>query len=384
MMVRRNLLAVCVVSIVALFASRAGAEILIGVAGPVTGAYAWYGEQFQRAAEAAVADLNANGGVLDQSVRAVLVDDYCDPEQAVAAANKLVADGVVFVVGHWCAHASIPASRVYEKAGILQISPSSASAKLTDEGGPNVFRVCGRDGRQGVMVGDYLAKHWAGREIAIVDDGTTRGAGVANALRRRLHERGEPVAVDEAYTPGELEYYALISKMRAAGVDVVFVGGYHREAGLILRHAHDRGYDLRLVANSAMGSEDFPLIAGPALEGTVMVAQADMCENPRAAARTGLRAAGAHAQRLRHRSGLGAGGSGGWLARPRRSAPGHAHPPVRHRARPNRLRRQGRRHRHRALGMVRPEGRQLRAARATELIDRGMATRSAGLQPSSA
>jgi branched-chain amino acid transport system substrate-binding protein len=146
-----------------------------------------------------------------------------------------------------------------------------------------VFRVCGRDDRQGAMVGDYLAEHWADKEIAILDDGTTWGAGVANGVRRRLQERGVPVAVDETFTPGEAEYSALVSKMQAAGVDVFFLGGLQRETGLIFRQAHDRGYDLRLVSSSSSQTADFPLIAGPGLEGTVMVANADMRASPQAA-----------------------------------------------------------------------------------------------------
>jgi branched-chain amino acid transport system substrate-binding protein len=163
------------------------------------------------------------------------------------------------------------------------ISPSSASAQLTDDGGPNVFRVYGRDDRQGAMVGDYLAQHWADKEIAILDDGTVWGAGVANAVRRRLHERGVPVDVDEAFTPGELDYAPLVSKMQAAGVDIFFVGGYHAETGLIFRQAHDRGYDVKLIASSAVATEDFPMIAGPGLEGTLMIATADLRQSPRAA-----------------------------------------------------------------------------------------------------
>ena len=147
---------------------------------------AWFGEQFLRAAELAVADLNATGGVLGQSVELIVGDDFCDPDQAVAAAHKLVSDGAVFVVGHFCSHSSIAASKVYEEAEILQIAPGSASAKLTDEGGPNVFRVCGRDDRQGTKVADYLADHWAGKEIAILDDGTTFGAGLANAVQTQV------------------------------------------------------------------------------------------------------------------------------------------------------------------------------------------------------
>ena len=282
-MVRRKLLVVIAVSAAAFWATAAWAEILIATAGPMTGTYAWAGERYQRGTELAVENLNAGGGVLGQNVGLIVGDDFCDADQAVALARKLVSDRVVFVAGHWCSHASIPASKVYEEAGILMISPGSASAKLTDEGGPNVFRVYGRDDRQGAMVADYLADHWAGDKIAILDDGTTWGTGVASGVRRRLHERGVIAAVDEAIIPDEDEYSALVSKIQAAGVEVLFLGGYHREAGLIFRQAHDRGYDLQLIGNSAMTLEDFPMIAGPGLEGTVMAAMTDTRALPEAA-----------------------------------------------------------------------------------------------------
>jgi branched-chain amino acid transport system substrate-binding protein len=282
-MVRRGLLVVGVAAAAALGAKGADADIRIGVASDMTGALAWFGEQYQRAAELAVNELNAQGGVLGQRVELILGDDFCDPDQAIALARNLASDGVVFVAGHLCSHSSVAAAKVYERAKILMISPSSASAKLTDAGGRNVFRVCGRDDRQGAKVADYLADHWAGKEIAILDDGTVWGAGVANGVRRRLDERGVPVAMDGTYTPGESEYSGLVSKMEAAGIDILFPGGYHREAGLILRQARDRGYDLQLVANSAMALEDFPMIAGPGLEGTVMMSQADMRASPHAA-----------------------------------------------------------------------------------------------------
>jgi branched-chain amino acid transport system substrate-binding protein len=132
------------------------------------------------------------------------------------------------------------------------------------------------------MVADYLAEHWAGKAIAILDDGTTWGAGIADGARRRLQERGMTVAVDETITPGEEEYSAVVSKMQAAGVEVLFLGGYHREAGLIFRQARDRGYTLQLVANSAMALEDFPMIAGPELEGTAMSAMTYTGDRPQA------------------------------------------------------------------------------------------------------
>jgi branched-chain amino acid transport system substrate-binding protein len=281
-MIRAGLL-VSVLAAAALWAAGARAEIKIGVAGPMTGAQSWFGEQFERGARMAAEDLNGRGGVLGQQVKLILGDDFCDPDQAIAAANKLVADGVVFVVGHWCSHSSIAASTVYEEARVLMITPGSASAKLTDEGGPNVFRVYGRDDRQGAMVGDYLAEHWADKKIAILDDGTTWGTGVSDGVRRRLLEHGLRVVVDETFARGEAEYPELVAQMRAVGVDVFFVGGLHAETGLIFRQAHDRGYGLRLVAASSMATEDFALIAGPELAGTPMIATADMRQSPRAA-----------------------------------------------------------------------------------------------------
>jgi branched-chain amino acid transport system substrate-binding protein len=282
-MLRAGLFVVSVISIAANYAPEAAAEILIGVAGPMTGAQAWFGEQFERGVRMAAADLNAKGGLLGQEIEVVAGDDFCDPDQAVAAAKKLVGDGVVFVVGHWCSHSSIAASTVYEEARVPMITPGSASAKLTDEGGPNVFRVYGRDDRQGAMVGDYLAEHWADKEIAVLDDGTTWGVGVSNGVRGKLRERGLRVAVDETFTRGEAEYSELVSKMQDAGVDVFFVGGLHAETGLIFRQAHDRGHDLQLIAASSMATEDFAMIAGPELEGTPMIATADMRESPQAA-----------------------------------------------------------------------------------------------------
>jgi branched-chain amino acid transport system substrate-binding protein len=133
-----------------------------------------------------------------------------------------------------------------------------------------------------VQIANYLADKWAGKQIAVVDDGTTWGAGIANAVRHRLRERGVQLTIDETYTPGQPEYSALVSRMQVAGIDVLFVGGLHTEAGLILRRAHDYGYDLRLVGSSAFATGDFPFIVGPAIEGTPMMAATDARQNSQA------------------------------------------------------------------------------------------------------
>lgn len=281
--VRKRTRVLCIV-IAALAAALAPAQadILIASAGPMTGQYEWFGEQYRRGAELAVADLNAKGGVLGQRVNLVIGDDSCDADQAVAVATKLAADGVVFVAGHYCSGASIPASKVYEKEGILMISPSSTNPRLTDEGGPNVFRVCGRDDQQGRIAGDYLADNWGDRKIAIVHDGTAYGKGLADETRMQLNKRGASEAIYEAYIPGERDYSKLLSKMQATGIDILYVGGYSTEAALMLRQSRNQGYDLQLVSGDALATDEFWMITGAAGEGTLMTFFSDPRNNTEA------------------------------------------------------------------------------------------------------
>jgi ABC-type branched-subunit amino acid transport system substrate-binding protein len=112
----------------------ARADSLIGDPSPMTGPVSWTGEQYLAGTELAVADLNARGGVLGEPIRVVSADDACDPEQAVAAARKLISDGVVLVVGHACSGAAIPTAPLYEATGVIMISPSATNPKLTEQG----------------------------------------------------------------------------------------------------------------------------------------------------------------------------------------------------------------------------------------------------------
>jgi branched-chain amino acid transport system substrate-binding protein len=197
----RRLLAVFVVLLATALGWPAQADVLIGMAGPITGKEAWYGEQMERGAAAAVADLNAKGGVLGQELRLITADDFCDPEQAVAAARKLVSDGAVLVVGHFCSGASIPGSEVYAAAGVLQISPASTNPMLTELGRANVFRIQNRDDGVGTVIGNYLADHWPEQKIAILHDNTTFGKGIAEFTKARLNRRGVIETIYKATSP---------------------------------------------------------------------------------------------------------------------------------------------------------------------------------------
>jgi branched-chain amino acid transport system substrate-binding protein len=259
------------------------ADITISTAGPMTGQYASFGEQMKRGAEQAVKDINAAGGVLGQKIKLVVGDDACDPKQAVAVANKFVSQKVVFVAGHFCSGSSIPASKVYSEEGILQISPASTNPKLTDEGGPNVFRVCGRDDQQGVVAGGFLASKYKGKKVAILHDKTAYGKGLADAVMENFKKMGGKVAMYEAYTAGEKDYTALVSKMKAAGIGVFYVGGYHTEAGLMIRQAHEMGYKPQMVSGDALVTDEFWKITGNAGAGTLMTFSPDPRKNAVAA-----------------------------------------------------------------------------------------------------
>jgi branched-chain amino acid transport system substrate-binding protein len=251
-------------------ATQAQAQIHVAVAGPITGEYAAFGEQMKTGAEQAVADLNKAGGVLGQKLVLDIGDDACDPKQAVSVANQLASKKVKLVAGHYCSGSSIPASKVYSEEGILQISPASTNPKYTDEGSWNTFRVCGRDDEQGKVAGDYLAKHFKDEKIAILNDNSAYGKGLADETAKALHAAGGKEVLATAYTPGEKDYSSLVSRLKQAGVTVIYVGGYHTEAGLIIRQAKEQGMKATMVGGDALVTNEFWQIAGASGAGTLM------------------------------------------------------------------------------------------------------------------
>jgi branched-chain amino acid transport system substrate-binding protein len=274
---------VAVVMILAGGLTTVQADIMIATAGPMTGQYASFGQQMKVGAEMAVKDINAAGGVLGEKLVLEIGDDACDPKQAVTVANQMVNKGVVFMAGHFCSGSSIPASAVYDEEGIVQISPASTNPKLTDEGGTGVFRVCGRDDQQGIVAGNYIADHFANAKVAILHDKTAYGKGLADETQKQFHKRGKKETMYEAYTAGEKDYSALVSKMKANQIDVIYIGGYHTEAGLILRQAREQGLKAQLISGDALVTQEYWQITGDAGEGTLMTFSPDPRKNPEAA-----------------------------------------------------------------------------------------------------
>ncbi len=251
----------------ALAGAASAQDITIGVAGPLTGQYATFGQQFKNGADLAVADINAAGGVLGKKIKLDMEDDACDPKQARAVAEKLVGLKVPFVGGHFCSGSSIPASDVYAEAGVLQITPASTNPKFTERGMWNTFRVCGRDDQQGAVAGKYIAGKYKGKNIAILHDKSTYGKGLADETKAAINKAGLKEKMYEAYTAGEKDFNALVSRMKAANIDVVYVGGYHTEAGLILRQMRAQGMGAQMISGDAIATNEFWSITGDAGAG---------------------------------------------------------------------------------------------------------------------
>ncbi len=277
-----------VLGVAAIAASCGGGEkdksTPVAVVGPITGQYASFGAQMKNGGELAVEDINAAGGVFGKKLDLEIGDDACDPKQAVAVANQMTGNNVALVAGHYCSGSSIPASKVYAEANMVQISPASTNPAFTDNrAGPNIYRVCGRDDQQGGVAGKYIASHFADKNVAFVHDKTAYGKGLADETKKAMNEAGKQEAMYEAITAGEKDYSALVSKLKQANIDLVYFGGYHTEAGLIIRQMRDQGMNTILMGGDALITQEFWSITGPAGEGTLMTFSPDPRKNPAAA-----------------------------------------------------------------------------------------------------
>ena len=258
--------------------------IKVGVAGPLTGPNEVFGQQLKNGAERAAADINAKGGINGQPIELLYVDDAGDPKQGVAVANRLVSAGVKFVVGHFNSGVSIPASQIYAENNVLMVTPSSSHPRLTESGLWNVFRTCSRDDQQGGVAGDYVAAKFKGKKLAIVHDKTTFGKSMADQMQLAANAKGVKEVIYEGVNVGEKDFSALVSKIKAAGVEIVYWGGLATESGLIARQLREQGVRVTMIAGDGIASDEFAAIGGPAVEGVLMTFPPDPRRRPEAAA----------------------------------------------------------------------------------------------------
>jgi branched-chain amino acid transport system substrate-binding protein len=260
------------------------AEILIGAAGPMSGRFAIFGEQIAVGARQAIADINANGGLLGQNLVLEIADDKCDRKQAEKVANSMADRQIAFMVGHLCSSASHAASAIYNESGIIQISPGAQAADYTDDRpGPGTLRIAPREDRQGEVAGKFLATSFARNRIAIIHDESSYGIELAEATRTAMNNAGKFEEIFDVYPADESDFRPLLTQLAAEEIDVLFFGGHHTGAALMLRRLDSEGIDVRLVAGDALLTEAFMEIAGKVGQGSLMTYPPDPASNAAAA-----------------------------------------------------------------------------------------------------
>lgn len=259
-------------------------DLVIAVAGPMTGPVATIGDQMRRGAQAAAEAINAAGGVNGRNIKIVVEDDACDPKQAVAVANLIVGQQIKFVDGHACSGSSIPAAEVYADNGVLMMSPASSNPILTEKGHSTVMRLYPRDDAQGAFAAPWILDKFKGKKVAILHDKSAYGKGLATVVKDKVNAAGVTEVLFEGVNAGEKDYSAIVSKLKGAGAEFVYFGGYHPEAGLILRQSADQGFKPQLMSGDALATSEFWQISGPAGEGTLFTFPADPRRSPAAAA----------------------------------------------------------------------------------------------------
>jgi branched-chain amino acid transport system substrate-binding protein len=276
-----NPIALALGSLLLASTAYAADTIKIGMPQPMTGPNTQYGTQIQAGALTAIDVINAKGGVKGKKLEAILIDDGCEPKQAVPAANRVVNSGAKFAVAHACSGVAVPAVNVYEQEGIVAITPGATSPLVTDTIKPHFFfRTIGRDDQQGPYAASYIAKTLKPKKVAVLHDKQTYGSGVATQVKNGLDKEGVNVALFEGINVGDSDYSAVITKLKSAGVDLVYFGGYHPELGLLLRQAREQGLNVQFMGPEGTANQDLVAIAGPAIDGLLVTLPADFTKRP--------------------------------------------------------------------------------------------------------
>lgn len=265
-------------------ATPALADIQLGAAGPFSGPNAALGEQLRRGVQMAVDDINATGGIRGERLTVTFTDDGCDPRRAIDAATGFVSQGVKAVIGHYCSGASIPASKVYEKASVVMITPASTHPKLTDEGGWNVIRLVPRDDEEAAAAARLVLDKFRDRKVAVLNDQTPADKALAARFRATLAAAGAAPVIDDSYRPGAKDYGDLALTLNAAGTEVLYIAGTYVESGLIARSLRALSPGVQIIGTDALVTDDYWNIAKDAGEGTLMTFTYDPRKFPAARA----------------------------------------------------------------------------------------------------
>ena len=250
--------------------SAGGTEVKIGHVGPLTGGIAHLGKDNENGARLAVEEANAAKIKIDgKDVKFVFVgeDDQADPKVGATVAQKLVDAKVAGVVGHLNSGTSIPASPIYNQAGIPVISGSATNPKLTEQGFKTQFRVVGRDDQQGPAVAQYLADNNKPKTVAVIDDATAYGEGIANEVEKTLKAAKVTVLPREKGTDKTTDWKAILTKLRGRNPDAVFYGGMDATGGPLLKQGRELGIKAVFAFGDGACTDEMAKLAGEAAEG---------------------------------------------------------------------------------------------------------------------
>ena len=260
-------------------------NIKMAVVIPATGPVTQYGDMVKEGVMTAIELTNAAGGINGKKLELVPVDDACEPKQGPVAANRVVNAKIGYVVGPTCSGAAIAAAPIYNNEGVVVVTPSATSPALTE--GKNfqfIFRTIGRDDQQGPAAAKFIAEKVKPKKVAVLHDKQSYGQGIAASVRDDLKKAGIPVALFEGINAGDNDSSAVITKLKSAGIDFVYYGGYHPEMGLLLRQSAEQGLKTRFMGPEGVGNPEVNAIAGPAVEGMLLTLPADFSANPKNAA----------------------------------------------------------------------------------------------------
>jgi branched-chain amino acid transport system substrate-binding protein len=245
-------------------------DIKIAIVGAMSGPVAQYGDMEFTGAKQAIADINAKGGIKGDKLVGVEYDDACDPKQAVAVANKVINDGIHYVIGHLCSSSTQPASDIYEDEGVLMITPAATNADLTTRGYKMIMRTTGLDSDQGPTAAKYILSAIKPQRIAVIHDKQQYGEGLARSVQDSLKKSGGNVVMFEGITAGDKDFSTLVARLKKENVDFVYFGGYYPEMGQILRQAKQAGLNAKFMGPEGVGNSSLSNIAGAASEGMLV------------------------------------------------------------------------------------------------------------------
>ncbi|ALD46766.1 branched chain amino acid ABC transporter substrate-binding protein [Serratia marcescens] len=270
--IRIKPLALAAMTMILSLPALADDTVLIGLAGPLTGPSARIGKDLENGARLAIADANAQKPTLNGkpvTFKLVSEDDQSDPRTAVAVAQRLVDEGVAGVVGHWNTGTSIPAARIYHDAGIAQVAPVATGHGYTQQGFDTSFRVMGHDDDGGNYAGQYAVKTLKAKRIAVIDDRTAFGQGLADEFIKSLQAQGVQPVTREYVDDKTVDFSAVLTTVRSKNADLIFFGGVDSQAAPLARKLKQLGMNAQLMGAGGFVSQTFLTLAQREGEGVV-------------------------------------------------------------------------------------------------------------------